>query len=121
MSAMTDNLRIITHMARKLESDHNFIAYAMKKYGEVEKISEGEICSLLSCSLEDYYKLALCRVPDVNADDFVARLNKISQYGNASIAELNRIIKRVTSIERLGTGALEQRTYLMAARDKHKK
>jgi hypothetical protein len=95
---MTDKLRLLEHAARKAESDSGFIAFLMKKYLEAENIQEQEIQSFLHCSVEDYYKLNLCRVPDINANDFVVRLNKISQYANSSAIELNKIIKHADSI-----------------------
>ncbi|MBS1543479.1 MAG: hypothetical protein JST14_07590 [Bacteroidetes bacterium] len=116
---MKENLELLIHMARKLESEGEFIASALKKYQEYENVSEQEVRSRLNCSKEDYYKLTLCKTPDIEGNDFVSRLHKISQYSNTSIEELNRIIKRVASIERLGESG--QQKYLMAARDKHKK
>lgn len=118
---MTDKLRLLEHAARKVESDSGFIAYLMKKYLDAENISEQEIQSTLHCSVEDYYKLNLCRVPDINANDFVVRLNSISQYTNTSAIELNKIIKRANSILRLSGSNVEQHNYLMAARDKQNK
>lgn len=118
---MTDKLRLLEHAARKVESDSGFIAYLMKTYLEVENISEQEIQSTLHCSVEDYYKLNLCRVPDINANDFVVRLNKISEYTNTSSIELNRILKRANSILRLSDSDIEQHRYLLAARDKQSK
>jgi hypothetical protein len=118
---MTDNIRLLEHAARKVEADSGFIAYLMKKYLEFENISEQEVLSTLHCTMEDYYKLNLCRVPDINASDFVSRLNNISQYTNSSAIELNKIIKRANSILRLSGSDMEQNNYLMAARDKQNK
>jgi hypothetical protein len=118
---MTDKIRLLENAARKVEADSSFIAYLMKNYLAVENISEQEILSMLHCSVEDYYKLNLCRVPDINANDFVTRLNNISQYTNSSAIELNKIIKRANSILRLSGSDVEQHNYLMAARDKQNK
>lgn len=118
---MTDNIKLLKHAARKVEADSGFIAFLMKKYLEFENISEEEVLSTLHCTAEDYYKLNLCRVPDINANDFASRLNNISQYTNSSAIELNKIIKRANSILRLSGGDVEQHNYLMAARDKHNK
>lgn len=118
---MTDRIKLLEHAARKVEVDSGFIAYLMKKYLEVENISEQEILSTLHCSVENYYKLNLCRIPDINASDFVSRLNKISEYTNSSAIELNKIIKRANSILRLSGSDVEQHNYLMAARDKPNK
>lgn len=118
---MTDKIKLLEHAARKVEADSNFIAFLIKKYLEFEKISEQEIVSKLQCTVEDFYKLNLCRVPDINARDFVTRLNKISEYTNSSAIELNKIIKRTNSLLKLSEDNIEQSNYLMAARDKQNK
>lgn len=118
---MSEKIKMLELASQKAADDSGFIAYLMKTYLEVENISEQEIQSTLHCSVEDYYKLNLCRVPDVNASDFVIRLNKISQYTNTSAIELNKIIKRANSILRLNGNDIEQHNYLMAARDKQNK
>lgn len=107
--------------ADKVSSDSSFIAFTIKKYLEFENVSAKELPSVLGCSEEDYYKLLLCRVPEINASDFVARLTKICQYTNSSVIELNKIIKRTTSLLNLSESQIEQNTYLMAARDKYNK
>ena len=118
---MSEKIKMLELASNKAANDSGFIAYLMKKYLEVENISEQEILSTLHCTVEDYYKLNLCRVPDINANDFVTRLNNISQYTNSSAFELNKIIKRANSILRLSGSDVEQHNYLMAARDNQNK
>jgi hypothetical protein len=118
---MSEKIKMLELAANKASNDSGFIAFMIKKYLEFENISEKEILSLLQCSEEDYYKLNLCRVPDINAIDFVSRLNIICKYSNSSAIELNKIIKRAISILNLIGDQVEQNTYLMAARDKHNK
>ncbi len=118
---MSEKIKMLELASDKAAADSGFIAYMIKKYLEFENISEQEVLSTLHCSEEDYYKLNLCRVPDINASDFVSRLNKISQYTNSSAIELNKIIKRANSILRLSGSDVEQHNYLMAARDRQNK
>jgi hypothetical protein len=118
---MSEKIQMLELASNKASTDSGFIAYLMNKYLEVENISEQEVLSILRCSEEDYYKLKLCRVPDINSSDFVSRLNRISEYTNSSSMELNRIIKRANSILRLSGNNVDQRNYLMAARDKQSK
>ncbi|MCB0489876.1 MAG: hypothetical protein KDC99_15445 [Cyclobacteriaceae bacterium] len=118
---MDEKIKMLELASCKAAADSGFIAYLVNKYLEVENISEQEILSALHCSEEDYFKLKLCRVPDVNATDFVSRLNRISEYTNSSSVELNKIIKRANSILRLSGDNVEQHNYLMAARDKQNK
>lgn len=114
---MNEKLEILEMAAKKVSSDGGFIAFIVMKYLEFEKISQKELVSILGCSEEDYYKLLLCRAPEVNASDFVKRLTNICQYTNASMIELNKIIKRTVSLLNLS----ESQEYFMAARDKNGK
>ncbi len=116
---MSDKIKLLQLANVKIADNSEFIAFYLKKYGEFENVSEKEICSNLNCSVEDYYKLALCKAPDVNSNEFASRLNNISQYTGIAVFGLSNIIKRVHSIMKLSEN--ESTTYLMAARDKNKK
>jgi len=114
---MNDKIKLLRLANNKITDNSEFIAFYLKKYGEFEKVSEKEICSNLNCSIEDYYKLALCKAPDVKANDFTSRLNNISQYTGIAVFGLSKIIKRVHSIMTFSEN--ESTAYLMAARDKN--
>jgi hypothetical protein len=119
---MSDKLKLLETANRKAASDRGFIAYCLLKYSEIEQKTEQEIISSLNCQLEDYYKLGLCRTPDVNSNDFLLRLNNISSYTHVSAIELNKIIKRVNAVLKFSDANTQvENSYLMAARDKKKK
>jgi hypothetical protein len=118
---MSEKIKMLELASNKAANESGFIAYLMKKYLEIENMSEQEILSKLHCTAEDYYKLNLCRIPDINANDYVTRLSKICEYTNTSTLELNKIIKRANSILSLTGSDAEQKSYLMAARDNHNK
>lgn len=115
---MNEQLRLLDLANKKAASDNEFIGYILKKYGEIENHSEVEICAKLNCSLEDYYRLSLCKTPEVNSNDFVEQLNRIATHSNVSMMELNTLIKRVVSI--LKFSGAQGNSFLMAARDKGK-
>jgi len=106
--------------AKKAAEDSEFISFILIKYLEMENKSQTELMTELRCSLEDFYKLALCKVPDTQAEDFSARLEKISNYTCIQVFQLNKIIKRVDSVIKLSS-AQNNNTFLMAARDREKK
>lgn len=114
---MSDKLKLFELGFNKVSSDNSFIGFFLIKYAEIEKLSESDLISELKCSSENYYKLGLCKVPGTNDIDFIDRLNKISQYANVSVLELNKIIKRVDSIIKFNV-SIHTDTILMAARDK---
>lgn len=114
---MSETEKLLKLAFKKVDEDSDFMAFVLRKYLETEKISERELLSALNCTLEDYYKLALCRVPKTDAQNFLERLNNISQYTHISALELNKIIKRVGSILKFADSS-NSNSLLMAARDK---
>lgn len=113
---MNEKTRLFEIANRKLADNSEFVAFYLKKYSEYENVSEKDICSDLSCSEENYLRLALCRTPDIYADDFGTRINSISQFTGVSPLGLSKIIKKVATILKLSENASD--TFLMAARDK---
>lgn len=116
---MNDKIKLLEAAMKKISSEKEFMAFVLSKYLEIEKISEGSLISELKCSLEDYYKLGLCRVPKTTSKDFILRLNSMCEYTHTPVSELNKIIKRVDTIIKLSENA-NSSSLLMAARDKKK-
>lgn len=112
---MNTKLNFLKSAITRVENDQEFMAYTLKKYCEFEKISEVELMSTLECSVDNYYKLALCKVPDISESDFRPRLAIISEYVNIDTSKLIKVIKHVHMVLQftLNTGSV-----LMAARDK---
>ena len=119
---MSDKLKLLETANKKASQDNDFIAYYLRKYLEIEQLTVPQMIAILNCPMEDYYKLGLCRAPDVASTDFLQRLTSIGNYSHISVIELNKIIKRVNSIEKISNIDTETKpAYLMAARDKNKK
>ncbi len=112
---MITKLNFLKSAIARVEDNHEFMAYTLKMYREFEKISEQELLKVLDCSLDRYYKLALCKSPDVTESDFKPRLAIISEYVNIDMSKLTKVIKHVNTIMKftVPTGSI-----LMAARDK---
>lgn len=115
---MSDKIRLLGLANKEMSGNSNFFAFYLKKYGEIESISEQEICSELNCSIKIYQKLALCKAPSASSSDFLNRLNNVSQYTGIPVIPLNKIIKRVDSVIALSRS--NNASHLMAARDKKK-
>ncbi len=112
---MTTDLNLFKSAIVRVENNHEFMAYTLKKYCEFEQIKESELLKILDCSIEDYCKLALCKVPDMKGPDFGERLTIISEYTNIMASRLTKVIKHVNTVLKFTTGS---GTILMAARDK---
>ena len=115
---MNEQLRLLELANKKAANDDEFIGFILKKYAEIESLSEEDVRAKLNCSLEDYYRLSLCKTPEVNSTGFVEQLNRIATHSNVSMMELNTLIKRVVSILKFSNAG--SNSFLMAARDKGK-
>lgn len=115
---MNNKIRLLGLANKEMATDIEFFAFYLKKYSEIEKVSEQEICSELNCSIEAYRKLALCRAPSAHSNEFIHRLNNVSQFTGIPIISLNKIIKRVDSV--IALSGSKNISHLMAARDKDK-
>ena len=116
---MNEKIKLLALAVEKVSSDKSYLAFLIKKYLESESISQQDLRALLRCTEEDYYKLNLCKIPNVENADFLSRLNKICEYTHTSVIELNGIIKRANAIVKFSEDQPDSRNYLMAARDKH--
>lgn len=112
---MITKLNLMQSAAARFENNPEFWASSLKTYCGSESLSETELLIEFNCSVDNYYKLALCKVPDIKADDFDPRLKVISEYTNIAVDHLTTVIKRVNTIRKF-TG--NPSNVLMAARDK---
>jgi len=112
---MNTKLNFFKSAITRVENDHEFMAYTLKKYREFEKISESELIDILDCSMDSYYKLALCKTPGVSESDFKSRLAIISEYVAIDISKLTKVIKHVHTVLKFTSTTGK---FLIAARDK---
>lgn len=116
---MKQNLGLFELGFKKVEEDKHFMAFYLKRYGEFENMNNETLSSMLNCSLSDFYKLSLCKIPESNSISFIEQLNVISNYTGIAILSINKVIKRVNSIITLSDNSTN--TFLAAARDKKNK
>ncbi|MDN5211618.1 hypothetical protein QQ020_06135 [Fulvivirgaceae bacterium BMA12] len=114
---MAEDINFLKFAVNRVSDQQEFLAYFLKRYQESEEMSSDHLISILNCSQLDFYRLGLCKTPDVHADDYLDRLNRICEYANISTVELNRIIK-TTGVMDSFAEFHSSGTTLMAARDK---
>lgn len=95
-----NKLKLFENTYNKLVQDTAFIAYYLEQLIVRENKTKEEVCVLLNCSTEDFYKLALCKAPEINAVDFKQRILKIAGYTNTSAIVISNIIGLSTKIEK---------------------
>ncbi len=117
---MVDSTQYLAFAARKAATRDQYIASILAAYQKMEQIGDEELMEVLQCSAADYYRLALCQIPNLHAGTFAERVRHIADYANASSTELASIIKQVT-VAQAFADTLEdvaQDTMLKAARDR---
>lgn len=118
---MNDKVKLLEMANKKVAGDKEFIAYFLSNYIQIEHITDDVVMTSLNCNAESYYKLGLCKAPSITDESYLDRLNNICTYIGISTLELNKIIKRVSSVLQLRDATTDEKSLLMAARDKKKK
>ena len=90
-----DKLKLLEITAQKLATDKHFLCYYLTQSQILHGRSQADMVSLLHCSTEEYYKLALCQFPDPGHSDYTGRLFKIAAYSNVSFQVLDTLIKEL--------------------------
>ncbi len=86
-----NKVKLFKNTYDKLCNDRAFMAFYLHEVSLKENKTPDEMAALLNCSLEDYYKLALCKAPEINSE-FDTRINKIAAYTNSSPIILSNIV-----------------------------
>jgi succinate dehydrogenase flavin-adding protein (antitoxin of CptAB toxin-antitoxin module) len=87
-----NKLKLFENTYGKLASDKSFMAYYLEQLIIRENKTKEDLITLLNCSAEDFYKLALCKAPEKNAANLKLRLIKIAEYTNTSALILSNIL-----------------------------
>ncbi|MEO6302644.1 MAG: hypothetical protein ABIP51_05690 [Bacteroidia bacterium] len=90
-----NKLGLFENTFNKLSGDRAFMAFYLNEVALKENRTQEDMIALLNCSLEDYYKLGLCKAPEIN-EDLNKRIQKIAEYTNTSSLILTNIIKYCT-------------------------
>ncbi|MCI0695707.1 hypothetical protein L0337_27355 [candidate division KSB1 bacterium] len=116
----------LAYAAQKAATRETYIAYYLAQYQQQEALTEKELQNFVGCTGEAYSRLALCRVPDLQANDFRQRIERITSFTSASALNLAQVIRQVAAVQllqkapestRLGRSA---NAMLLAARDREK-
>jgi hypothetical protein len=106
----------LSELVKRLSENPDYMAYVLAHYQEQEGISDENLAGALGTLPHLAIRLALCRVPDVAAADFAARVRQISDFTLTDEALLASIIRQVSSIRALSNAS--ERQLLSAARDR---
>ncbi len=91
--------------ARKATGRQEFLASFLNEYQQQEALSDTEFFDFLGCTAESYCQLALCLTPDLQADDFGQRIERIARSVGASAPNLAQLVRRVAAVRSWGRTA----------------
>jgi hypothetical protein len=95
-----NKLKLFENTYNKLVLDKAFMAYYLEQLIVRENKTKEEVLVLLNCRPENFYKLALCKAPEINAIDFKQRILKIAEYTNTSALIISNIIELSSEIKK---------------------
>ena len=99
---MTDKqTNYLAFAVRKAAARREYLAYYLVRYQEQEELTEEAMMEFVGCFGEDYYRLALCQVPDTQGADFAVRLDRVAAYAGASTMKVAQVIRQVAALEAL--------------------
>ncbi|MGH9766424.1 MAG: hypothetical protein ACREAB_03240 [Blastocatellia bacterium] len=101
MTRDATNKPLLMGLARRLQSDPRFMAYALAVYQEQEGLEEEELAQALGIMPEMMSRLALCRRPDSQSPEFAAQVREIADYTLADEAHLANLLRQISGLERL--------------------
>jgi len=91
--------KLLLGLAARLEANPKFMANVLHKYQKQEKLSRDEIIQKFEISLEQFAKLALCKRPNAEAENFALQTRKISSVAGINVSIIVGIIRQVDSVE----------------------
>jgi hypothetical protein len=100
MKDATDKLRLES-LARRLETDPRFMAYALALYRRQEGLEVEELAQYLGLIPEMMARMALCLLPDTRSPLFAEQVREIADYTLADEAQLANLLRQVSGLEKL--------------------
>ncbi len=109
----------LRRILKRSRQDPFFMGWAMAQHQASHRLSDRELATWLECSPEALDRLALCRLPDDQADRFGQDVRRIADFVTCNPSRLLELLREVASLRSL-RGASEDmgRGLLMAARDR---
>lgn len=101
MSMEADPTKLLLALSRRLQGDPKFMAHVLAAYSEQEGISEDELSRELDAVPELLIRLALCKRPDADSEDFAEQVQRLSDYTLIDEDLLTHVIRQVDSLAAL--------------------
>lgn len=90
---MPDEQNLQQHNVERLAADRRFLAWYLRQYCAIEKMTYEDVAKQLEISSNDLPRLALCIAPDPAGSDFTSRIQNIAAYTGANTAHLAQFVR----------------------------
>ena len=85
---MADTTNPMNLAVLKAATRDQYMASILAAYRRMEQVGDEELMVLLQCEAADYYRLALCHVPNLHAGTFAERVRHVAGHANVSATTL---------------------------------
>jgi hypothetical protein len=97
----------LREFANRVASDPTYIASVIRRYCELELLTEAQLATRLGITLDLLNRLKLCKVPDPSADSFADRIRAISDFTLADETTLANVIRHLQAVDALASTSCE--------------
>jgi hypothetical protein len=94
-------LMYLTGLARRLQSNREYMAWALREYGQQERLDESELAGVLNLSRGMWIRLSLCKRPDPDSPAFADQVRQLSEYVSADAGMLVNLLRQIDSLSAL--------------------
>lgn len=116
MTNQPSDIELYQAYALRLQADSHFMAFVLRQYQLQEKLSDEALAQQLNVSPTNFLRLAMCRRPSDQAENYTAQVRRIAGFALVNELELFRILRQVESMEAIGHKR-DDSQFLSAARD----
>src|SRR2546427_4088140 len=88
-------------LVRQASTDAFFMASAFAEYKAMHGISNLDLSQILRCSAKSLSRIALCRRPDDQANEFQREVQRIAMFATCDPDQLIRLLREVAAIASL--------------------
>jgi hypothetical protein len=85
-------------LAEKLKDNHGFMAWILSTYQQKEHIDDNHLMAQLKTTPEMFVRLALCKCPNSNSENFASQVREIATYTRIDPVILANVIRQVESL-----------------------
>ena len=108
----------LEHFARRVEGDAEFLAWALARYAQSERLDDRGLAERLGCPPERLTALRLCGMPAEEPAAFRRDVDAIAARFGVDAAVLATVIRHAQALERLRQPGGAAAAALLAARDR---